>query len=148
MPGTNVVTTGLDHASVRSAVSQFAAMYGKEERIAEPNRETASVPVERIYELIDKDTCLLAVIHTSNVTGEIFDVAHHRPRGAQDQAGPVRHGGRRPVLAHPASWTSRTIGADAYVIAPYKNYGVKGCGYAHATDRLARAAALEVHLQA
>ena len=30
------------------------------------------------------------------------------------------------------------IGADAYVIAPYKNFGVKGCGYAHATDRLAR----------
>ena len=29
------------------------------------------------------------------------------------------------------------IGADAYVIAPYKNYGVKGCGYAHASDRLA-----------
>jgi selenocysteine lyase/cysteine desulfurase len=29
------------------------------------------------------------------------------------------------------------IGADAYVIAPYKNYGVKGCGYAHLTDRLA-----------
>ena len=29
------------------------------------------------------------------------------------------------------------IGADAYVIAPYKNYGVKGCGYAHASERLA-----------
>ncbi|MFC2166294.1 aminotransferase class V-fold PLP-dependent enzyme, partial [Acidobacteriota bacterium] len=30
------------------------------------------------------------------------------------------------------------IGADAYVIAPYKNFGVKGCGYAHVSDRLAK----------
>jgi len=43
IPGTNVVTTGLDHASVRSAIAQFAEKYGKEERIAEPSRETGSV---------------------------------------------------------------------------------------------------------
>ena len=30
------------------------------------------------------------------------------------------------------------IGADAYVIAPYKNYGVKGCGYGHVSDRIAK----------
>jgi selenocysteine lyase/cysteine desulfurase len=30
--------------------------------------------MDTIYEKIDKDTCFLAVIHTSNVTGEIFDV--------------------------------------------------------------------------
>jgi selenocysteine lyase/cysteine desulfurase len=96
--GTNVVTTGLDHASVRSAITQFAEKNGKEERIAEPNRETGSVELDTIYEKIDKDTCFLAVIHTSNVT----------------------------------------IGADAYVIAPYKNYGVKGCGYAHVSGRLAK----------
>ena len=29
------------------------------------------------------------------------------------------------------------IGADAYAIAPYKNYGIKGCGYAHVSDRIA-----------
>ncbi|MCX6551963.1 MAG: aminotransferase class V-fold PLP-dependent enzyme, partial [Acidobacteria bacterium] len=114
VPGTNVVTTGLDHASVRSALAQFAATYGKEERIAEPNRETASVELHRILELIDRDTCFLAVTHTSNVTGEVYE---HSPSGLIDV---------------------EAIGADAYVIAPYKNYGVKGCGYAHASDRLAR----------
>ena len=35
VPGTNVVTTGLDHASVRSALTQFAVKYNKEERIDE-----------------------------------------------------------------------------------------------------------------
>ena len=137
VPGTNLVTTGLDHASVRSAVSQFAAMYGKEERIAEPNRETASVPVDRIYDLIDKDTCLLAVIHTSNVTGEVFDVATivREARRIKPDLFVMVDG----VQYSPSGLVDvEDIGADAYVIAPYKNYGVKGCGYAHASDRLAR----------
>ena len=38
VPGTNVVTTGLDHASVRSALTQFAAIVreGRAHRRAEP----------------------------------------------------------------------------------------------------------------
>ena len=36
VPGTNVVTTGLDHASVRSAVTQFSQKYGKEEGSLSP----------------------------------------------------------------------------------------------------------------
>ena len=75
VPGRNVVTTGLDHASVRSAVSQFAERYGKEERVAPVDPGSASVAPARILELVDRDTCFLAIIHTSNVTGEIFDVA-------------------------------------------------------------------------
>lgn len=136
VPGTNVVTTGLDHASVRSAVSQFAAMYGKEERIAEADRETASVAPERIYELIDRDTCFLAVIHTSNVTGEIFDVATivREARRIRPDLFVMVDG----VQYSPSGLVDvEAIGADAYVIAPYKNFGVKGCGYAHATERLA-----------
>jgi selenocysteine lyase/cysteine desulfurase len=137
VPGTNVVTTGLDHASVRSALTQFAATYGKEVRIAAPNRETAAVEPDRIYELIDRHTCFLAVTHTSNVTGQILDVASI-----------VRDARRiKPdlfVLVDGVQYSPsgpidvEAIGADAYVIAPYKNYGVKGCGYAHASDRLAR----------
>jgi len=69
VPGTNVVTTGLDHASVRSAVTMFAEKYKKEKRIAEASPDIGSVSVETILEKIDKDTCLLAVIHASNVTG-------------------------------------------------------------------------------
>jgi len=137
VPGTNVVTTGLDHASVRSAVAQFAATYGKEERIAEPNRETASVEPDRIYERIDRNTCLLAVTHTSNVTGEVYDVrtivreARKIKPDLYIMIDGVQYSPSGPIDVE-------EIGADAYVIAPYKNYGVKGCGYAHASDRLAR----------
>jgi selenocysteine lyase/cysteine desulfurase len=137
VPGTNVVTTGLDHASVRSAVTQFAEKYGKEERIAEPNRETGSVSLETIYEKIDRDTCFLAVIHTSNVTGEIHDV-----KAIVEEARKIKPD--LYIMVDGVQYSPsdlidvEEIGADAYVIAPYKNYGVKGCGYAHVSDRLAK----------
>jgi selenocysteine lyase/cysteine desulfurase len=137
IPGTNVVTTGLDHASVRSAVTQFAKKYGKEERIAEPNRETGSVELNTIYEKIDKETCLLAVIHASNVTGEIFDVKTivEEARKIKPDLYIMVDG----VQYSPSDLIDvEEIGADAYIISPYKNYGVKGCGYAHVSDRLAR----------
>ena len=137
IPGTNVVTTGLDHASVRSAVTQFAEKYGKEERIAEPNRETGSLELDTIYEKIDKDTCFLAVIHTSNVTGEVFDVKTivEEARKIKPDLYIMVDG----VQYSPSGLIDvEEIGADAYVFAPYKNYGVKGCGYAHVSDRLAK----------
>jgi cysteine desulfurase/selenocysteine lyase len=137
IPGTNVVTTGLDHASVRSAVTQFSEKYGKEERIAEPNRETGSVELDTIYEKIDKDTCFLAVIHTSNVTGEVFDVKTivEEARKIKPDLYIMVDG----VQYSPSDLIDvEEIGADAYVFAPYKNYGVKGCGYAHVSDRLAK----------
>jgi selenocysteine lyase/cysteine desulfurase len=137
IPGTNVVTTGLDHASVRSAITQFSEKYGKEERIAEPNRETGSVELDTIFEKINKNTCFLAVIHTSNVTGEIFDVKTivEEARKIKPDLYIMIDG----VQYSPSDLIDvEEIGADAYVFAPYKNYGVKGCGYAHVSDRLAK----------
>ncbi len=137
IPGTNVVTTGLDHASVRSAVTQFAEKYGKEERIAEPDRETGSVSLESILGQIDKDTCLLAVIHTSNVTGDTFDVKKIVAEARKIK--PDLYIMVDGVQYSPTDLIDvEEIGADAYVIAPYKNYGVKGCGYAHLSERLAK----------
>ena len=136
VPGRNVVTTGLDHASVRSAVSQFAERYGKEERVAPVDPGSASVAPARILELVDRDTCFLAIIHTSNVTGEIFDVAAivREARRIKPDLYVMVDG----VQYSPSGLVDvEAIGADAYVIAPYKNFGVKGCGYAHATERLA-----------
>jgi selenocysteine lyase/cysteine desulfurase len=137
IPGKNVVTTGLDHASVRSAVTQFSEKYGKEERIAEPDRESGTVPLDAILDKIDRDTCFLAVIHTSNVTGEIFNVKKivSEARKIKPDLYIMVDG----VQYSPSDLIDvEEIGADAYVIAPYKNYGVKGCGYAHLSDRLAK----------
>jgi len=136
VPGTNVVTTGLDHASVRSAFTQFAEKYNKEERIAEPDLETGSVKISNILSKIDKNTCFLVVTHLSNVTGEIYDV-----KTIVEEARKIKPD--LYIMVDGVQYTPsglvdvEAIGADAYVMAPYKNYGVKGCGYAHASDRLA-----------
>jgi selenocysteine lyase/cysteine desulfurase len=101
------------------------------------NRETASVEPDCIYERIDKNTCFLAVTHTSNVTGEVHDVRTIVREARKIKPDlfiiidGVQHSPSGPIDVE-------VIGADAYVIAPYENYGVKGCGYAHASDRLAR----------
>ena len=137
IPGMNVVTTGLDHASVRSAVTQFSEQYGKEERIAASDRETGSVALDTIFDRIDKDTCFLVVTHTSNVTGEIYDVKTivKEARKIKSDLFIMVDG----VQYSPTGLIDvEDIGADAYVIAPYKNYGVKGCGYAHVSERLAK----------
>lgn len=137
IPGNSIVTTGLDHASVRSAVTMFAEKYNKEERVAEISRETESVSIDTILEKINKETCLLAIIHTSNVTGEIFDVKTivEEARKIKNDLYIMVDG----VQYSPSGLIDvEDIGADAYVIAPYKNYGVKGCGFAHVSNRLAR----------
>jgi len=136
IPGKNIVTTGLDHASVRSAVTQFCEQYGKEERVAAPGRETGSVALDTIFERIDKGTCFLVVTHTSNVTGEVYDVKKivKEARKIKPDLYILVDG----VQFSPSGLIDvEEIGADAYVIAPYKNYGVKGCGYAHVSDRMA-----------
>ncbi len=136
VPGTNVVTTGLDHASVRSAVDQFAEKYNKEQRIAEPNLETGSVEISNIISKIDKDTCLLIITHTSNVTGEVYDVKSivKAAKEVKPDLITIVDG----VQYSPSGLVDvEDIGADAYVIAPYKNFGIKGCGYAHVSDRIA-----------
>lgn len=136
VPGTNIVTTGLDHASVRSAVDQFSEKYNKEQRVAKPNLETGSVATQDILNLIDKDTCFLIVTHISNVTGEVYDVKSIVK--AAKEIKPDIFTMVDGVQYSPAGLIDvEDIGADAYVIAPYKNYGIKGCGYAHVSDRLA-----------
>lgn len=136
IPGTNIVTTGLDHASVRSAVTQFAEKYNKEERIAKPNIETGSVETSNILSKIDKNTCFLIVTHTSNVTGEIYDVKNIIK--AAKEIKPDLFTMVDGVQYSPSGLIDvEDIGADAYVIAPYKNYGIKGCGYAHVSERIA-----------
>jgi len=136
VPGTNVVTTGLDHASVQSALTLFAGKYGKELRIAAPDPKAASVRTETIVRQVDKQTGFLVLTHTSNVTGEVYDVKTiiREARAINPGLFAMVDG----VQYSPSDLIDvEDLGADAYVIAPYKNYGVKGCGFAHASERLA-----------
>jgi len=71
IPGNNIVTTELEHPAVLSPTKYFAEMHNMEWRCAKISKETSSVPLENILELVDKDTNILAFQHGSNQTGAI-----------------------------------------------------------------------------
>lgn len=65
VPGTNMVTTVLEHPSAFDAMSLYAERLGRELRVAPSNPVTGGIDVEEIVRLVDKDTCLLNVIYAS-----------------------------------------------------------------------------------
>ena len=74
VPGTNVVTTQLEHPSAFDGCAIPAEKYGKELRVAQTDPVTGTIPVENVLKLIDQDTCLRSVIMTSNITGAVLDI--------------------------------------------------------------------------
>lgn len=74
VPGTNMVTTVLEHPSSFDAMSLYAGKSGRELRVARSNRETGGVDADEIVRLVDENTCLLNVIHASNISGAKLDL--------------------------------------------------------------------------
>ena len=137
IPGTNIVTTELEHPSVLGATNYFAQRTGKEWRVAKISNETSSVPVDTILENVDKETCLLAFQHGSNQTGAINDVKKIIREARKIK--PDLY-----VLVDAVQYAPHgqidveEYGADVYAFGPYKAYCVKGIGFAHISERLAK----------
>lgn len=137
IPGSNVVTTQLDHPAVLSPTKYFADLYGKEWRVANLFQQTGSIQIATILELIDKNTCLLCLQQASNQTGTVNDVATIVKEARKIKpdlyvvVDAVQYAPHGPIDVE-------DIGADAYAFGPYKAYGVKGIGFAHISERLAK----------
>jgi selenocysteine lyase/cysteine desulfurase len=86
---------------------------------------------------VDKDTCLLAFQHGSNQTGAINDVKTIIREARK--INPDLY-----VLVDAVQYAPHgqidveDYGADVYAFGPYKAYCVKGIGFAHISDRLAK----------
>lgn len=135
VPGTNVVTTVLEHPSSYDSAETFAARTGKELRVAPSNMLTGGCEVDDICALVDENTCLLNVMYASNISGAIMnipaivkkarsikpdlyitvDAVQHTPHAVMDLAG---------------------LDIDGINFAPYKFFGVRGFGAAWLSDRL------------
>lgn len=134
VPGTNTVTTVLEHPSSFDAISLYAERTGKALRVAPSNPVTGGVDVEAIVGLVDPDTALLSVIYASNISGAkldlheivkqarkikpdlfiVVDAVQHAPHGLIDlQQTPV----------------------DGINIAPYKFFGCRGSGMSWLSER-------------
>lgn len=133
--GTNCVTTVLEHPSAYDAMERYAALHGRELRVARADAGSGGVNPGSVLSLVDRDTAILCCMAASNISGYIYqldeicrrareinpdiyiiaDAVQHAPHGALDP---------------------EAVGADVMVFAPYKFFGVRGMGLAYLSDRV------------
>ena len=125
VPGTNVVTTALEHPSAFDGCAIPAEKYGKELRVAQTDPRTGTIRPEDVVKLVDQDTCLLSVIMTSNITGAVLDIETIAREARKikpdlyiicDSVQHTPHG-----LTDMKAW-----GLDCVNFAPYKFGGARG----------------------
>ncbi|MDN3057160.1 aminotransferase class V-fold PLP-dependent enzyme [Streptomyces sp. SRF1] len=136
VPGTNIVTTAIEHPSSYDACARYAERTGRELRVAEPDTSTGGIDPAALAALVDTGTSLVSVIATSNITGAITDipavVAAVRAKNpavhiVTDAVQYAPHG-----VIDAAGW-----GIDAVNIAPYKMFGDRGNAFTYLSPRLA-----------
>lgn len=136
VPGTNVVTTELEHPSVFDSIAYFAKKTGKEVRVAKGDPKTGGVAVDDIVKLIDKDTAMLNVIWASNITGAILDIQNivEKARAIKPDlyivSDAVQH------IPHGVVDVKK-IPLDAVNFAAYKVFGCRGFGVGYLSRRAA-----------
>ncbi|MPV55037.1 aminotransferase [Burkholderia sp. HI2761] len=141
VPGTNAVTTVLEHPSSYDAMTYYAERTGKTLRIAPSNPETGGVDVDAIVSLVDADTALLNVMAASNISGAKFDIETIVARAREKKpdlfivVDAVQH------APHGIIDLQRTP-VDGINFAPYKFFGCRGSGMSWLSPR---AAALPHH---
>ncbi|KVL12548.1 aminotransferase class V-fold PLP-dependent enzyme [Burkholderia sp. MSMB1826] len=141
VPGTNAVTTVLEHPSSYDAMTYYAQRTGKTLRIAPSNPQTGGVDVDAIVPLVDADTALLSVMAASNISGAKFDIETIVARAREKKpdlfivVDAVQH------APHGIVDLQRTP-VDGINFAPYKFFGCRGSGMSWLSPR---AAALPHH---
>ncbi|AXK37725.1 aminotransferase class V-fold PLP-dependent enzyme [Streptomyces armeniacus] len=136
VPGTNIVTTALEHPSSYDACEQYARRTGQELRTAAPNRTTGGIDPSAVAELVDAETSLVSVIATSNITGAITDIpalveaVREKNPGVHVIVDAVQYAPHGVLDAQ--GW-----GVDGVNIAPYKMFGDRGNAFTYLSPRLA-----------
>ncbi|HEX7936939.1 MAG TPA: aminotransferase class V-fold PLP-dependent enzyme [Paraburkholderia sp.] len=136
VPGTNAVTTILEHPSSFDAMKLYCERTGKCLRVAPSNAETGGVDVDAIVSLIDDDTALLSVMYASNISGAKLDIASivERARARKPDlfiiVDAVQH------APHAVIDLQKTP-VDGINFAPYKFFGCRGSGVTWLSPRLA-----------
>ena len=136
IPGKNAVVSSLEHPSAFDAVEYYCKKTGRELRVIPANPETGGIDPEAAVALVDEDTCLLSVMSASNVSGAINDIgeivrlAREKKPDLYIISDAVQH-------APHCSLEAKKLRIDGMNFAPYKFFGVRGCGFAYVSPRVA-----------
>lgn len=136
VPGTNAVVSSLEHPSAFDAVEFYCKKTGKELRVIPANKKTGGIDPEQAAKLVDGNTSLLSVMSASNISGNIMDIKAIVKKAREIKpdlyiiSDAVQHAPHSVLDAE-------GLGIDGMNIAPYKFFGIRGCGFAYVSDRVA-----------
>lgn len=135
--GTNAVVSSLEHPSAFDAVKYYCKKTGKELRVVAPNLKTGRVEADDVAEMVDKNTALVSVMAASNLTGAVMDIEAivNKARSVNPEVYAISDAVQH--APHGLIDVEKT-GIDGVNFAPYKFFGVRGCGFAYVSDRVAR----------
>ena len=134
--GKNAVTSAIEHPSSYDAMEYYCRKTGKEMRVVPANHETGGIDPDEVVKYIDQDTCLLSIMAASNISGTIMDLEEIARRARQINpdiyiiSDAVQH-------APHCTMDVDKLQIDGMNFAPYKFFGVRGCGFAYVSDRVA-----------
>jgi len=134
--GTNAVTSSLEHPSAHDAVEYYCRKTGRDFRVVPANQATGGIDPEEVMKYVDKDTVLLSIMSASNISGNIMDIKEIARRAREINpdiyivTDAVQH-------APHAAMDVEDLGIDGMNFAPYKFFGIRGCGFAYVSDRVA-----------
>ncbi|MCI8506292.1 MAG: aminotransferase class V-fold PLP-dependent enzyme [Lachnospiraceae bacterium] len=137
VPGTNIVTTALEHPSAYDSAKMYAEKNGKELRTAKTNSLTGGVDVAEVVKLVDKDTCCVSIIYGSNISGAIIDL-----EGIVSECRKIKPD--LYIICDAVQHTPHDVidlektPVDAINFAPYKFFGVRGMGFGLLSERAAK----------
>ena len=133
--GSNAVTSSLEHPSAHDAVEYYCARTGREFRVVPANKTTGGLDVDEVMKYVDKDTLLLSIMAASNISGNIMDIKEIARRAKEINpdiyivCDAVQHAPHAAIDVE--DW-----GVDVSNFAPYKFFGVRGCGFCYVSDRV------------
>ena len=134
--GKNAVTSAIEQPSSYDAMEYYCRKTGKEMRVVPANHETGGIDPDEVVKYIDQDTCLLSIMAASNISGTIMDLEEIARRARQINpdiyiiSDAVQH-------APHCTMDVDKLQIDGMNFAPYKFFGVRGCGFAYVSDRVA-----------
>ncbi len=134
--GGNAVTTSIEHPSAYDSVELYCRRTGREFRVAAADPAVGGVTTKEILSKVDRDTVLLSVMSASNISGYLFDmetICREARKISPDiyiVSDAVQH------MPHGVLEVAK-LGLDGCNFAPYKAFGIRGCGYGYVSDRVA-----------
>ena len=135
--GTNAVVSELEHPSAFDSVHYYCEATGREMRVAHIDPVTGKIEPEEITRLVDENTVLLSVMSASNISGIVMDM-EAICKAAREKSPDIFIVSDAVQHAPHMAMDVKTLGIDGMNFAPYKFFGVRGCGYAYISERVAR----------